>query len=171
MKKIITIICASIFSLSISAQSVDQGNMLIGTSSDFSISSYVPDGGDGEVAIKLQSHIGYFFMDYFAGGISINYISFDGETASGFGLFGRYYLMDGQMYLQSGFNTGDPLVKVNGFEIPFEDGATIDLVVGYAAWLNDQVTLEPALKYSILRSDGENIGTSLDLTMGLGFYF
>ena len=115
MKKLITILFAVMLTLGISAQTTDQGSMFIGTTSNFSHSTLTPDGGDGESILRLNGQYGYFFADNVCGGVGLNYMSSDGESTTGFGLFGRYYFMEGQMYGHVGYDTGDYLL----YGIPF----------------------------------------------------
>jgi hypothetical protein len=169
MKKLITILCAVLITIGLSAQTTDQGSMLVGTSSNLSYSSFTPDGGDdSENVMTLSGQYGYFFTDNLCGGVGINYMSSDGESATGFGLFGRYYFLEGKMYGHLGYDMGDYII---GGMFAIEDYSAINLGVGYCAWLNDNVTLEPGLMYSMQSVDGETLGATLGIKVGFGIYF
>ena len=94
------IICASIFTLSISAQSVDEGNILIGASSDLNATIVIPKGEDVDVddmILHANVYCGYFLIDNFVAGFNLDYMGVDGEFILGYGLFSRYYI-DGEIY-------------------------------------------------------------------------
>jgi len=168
MKKLITIMCAVLLTLGISAQTTDQGSMFVGTTSNFSHSTLTPDGGDGESILRLNGQYGYFFADNICGGAGLNYMSSDGDSYTGFGLFGRYYFLEGKMYGHLGLDMGDYLL---GGIWPIEDYSGINLGAGYCVWLGDNITLEPSLLYTMMKSDGETLGTNLDIKVGFGIYF
>ena len=170
MKKIFTILSLMVVSFILTAQTTGKGSMLIGTASNFTHSTLTPDGGDGESILFLNGQYGYFFADNICGGAGINYMSVDGETATGLGLFGRYYFQEGKMYGHIGFDTGDYLLYgVPMFAI--EDYSGINLGFGYCVWLGDNITLEPSLMYTNMSADGERIGSTFDIKFGFGIYF
>ena len=168
MKKLITILFAVMLTLGISAQTTDQGSMMVGTSSNLNYNSFTPDGGDADATITLNGHYGYFFVDNLCGGVGLNYMSNDGDSYTGFGLFGRYYFLEGKMYGHLGLDMGDYLL---GGIWPIEDYSGINLGAGYCVWLGDNITLEPSLLYTMMKSDGETLGTNLDIKVGFGIYF
>ena len=167
-KNLITMMCAGLLSIGVSAQTTSQGSMLVGTTSNLSHSTLTPDGEDGESVLFLNGQYGYFFADNICGGLGLNYMSVDGESSTGFGLFGRYYFMEGEMYGHIGYDMGDYLLY--GF-FPVEDYSGINLGAGYCVWLGDNITLEPSLLYTMMKAEGETLGTNLDVRVGFGVYF
>ncbi len=83
-----------------------------------------------------------------------------------FGLFGRYYY-NGKIFGGIGFNS----VKVKFEDTSGVSESTVSVIpieVGYAAFLNDAIAIEPALNYSIYGSDGN--GASFGFSVGLTVY-
>jgi len=96
-------------------------------------------------------------MDNLVVGPSLGYSSFkfgdsDGSVTA-FGLFGRYYIQ-GKIFAGAGFLSVKPDGGSSSTAIPLE--------VGYAAFITDNIAIEPALNYII--GDGYS-------TFGLGVGF
>ena len=97
MKKIFLTLNLILLSFIVLAQTTSKGSMIVGTNTSFKHSTLTSDGGgDSESFIFLNGQYGYFFDNNICGGGSINYMSVDGETITGLGLFGRYYFQQGK---------------------------------------------------------------------------
>lgn len=160
MKKALLTLFAAITVFAASAQ-IEQGTILVGASSSAGFTSYNEDAGDySEFNINLKG--GYFVIDNLALGLNLGYQKVDEESATTFGLFGRYYV-NGKIFAGLGFNS----TKVDFGDFDFSV-TTIPVEVGYAAFINDVVAIEPALNYSIYGGDGE--GASFGLSIGISVY-
>lgn len=169
MKKIFLTAFAALTVFAASAQ-IEQGTILVGASSNAGFTSFNEDAGDYS-QFNLDVKGGYFIMDNLAIGLNLGFSSVDfgdsgKETDTGFGLFGRYYF-NGKIFGGVGFNS----VKVKFESDSFDSESTVSVIpieVGYAAFLNDAVAIEPALNYSIYGGDSE--GASFGLSIGLTVY-
>lgn len=172
MKKIFTILSLVILtSLSTSAQ-LRQGSFMIGTNTDFNYSTLTPaedEDGESQSILLFNSLLGYFISENVSCGISLSHASktlMDDKSSTGYGGFFRYY-SDNSFYSHIGYNMGEYLYL--GL-LPLEDYGGIDLGFGYCVWIGDHIAFEPSVLYTILRSEGEFIGTKLDLQVGFGVY-
>lgn len=157
MKKTLLTLFAAITVFAASAQ-IEQGTILVGASSNFGFSSTSVDGiDDNATSFNIDLRGGYFVIDNLAVGLTLGYEKFkwgDLEAdQTSFGLFGRYYFQ-GKIFAGAGFQS----VKSGD-----ADAETfIPLEVGYAAFITDNIAIEPSLNYVI--GDGNS-------TFGLGVGF
>lgn len=157
MKKTLLTLFAAITVFAASAQ-IEQGTILVGASSNAGFSSTSIDGvDDNSTSFNIGLKGGYFVIDNLAVGLTFEYQKEkfgDSEfDATGFGLFGRYYV-NGKIFAGAGFQS-----------IKFGDADAetfIPLEVGYAAFITDNIAVEPSLNYVI--GDGNS-------TFGLGVGF
>ena len=158
MKKIFTIFCVGILTLGLSAQT-ESGNMIAGVNSNFSFTSFSPEGGGDAVSnMELGGTFGYFVIDNLALMAGLDYSKAgEADAVTGFGVGARYYMnsiFGGLMY-----------------EIPEEKMSSINIQAGYSHMLTDNISVEPSLKYSMMSFDGEAIGSMFGLRIGFGLYF
>ena len=194
MKKLFTILCATILFLGVSAQT-EAGTMLLEGGSDLNftslnISSISVDGEDVELPDDLDatSELGlnvagaYFLMDGLAAGIVIDYSSSSsGDYSSSSMTIGpmvRYYIGESGLWGQASYGVGSSTEKYDGDS---EDGPSISLLAfgaGYALYLSDNISLNPSLGYvmaTATQDDGVEVKTkmggivfSTGLTLHLG---
>jgi hypothetical protein len=155
MKKLLIILFVIFIAGSASAQ-INKGTVLVGASSNLSFNSVKPDGGDSYSIFDLGLKGGYFVADNVTVGLNLGYQKLDDFTFSTFGLFGRYYYQ-GKFFGGAGFNVIKYENQDSQTSIPFE--------VGYAAFLNKNIAIEPSLNLSI--SDSNNI---FGLRVGFSLY-
>ena len=168
MKKIFTILCSAMLTLSLSAQN-EAGTILLSGASDLnftslSVSSIDVDGTDVDPKdlemddatneFGLSVTCGYFLMDGLAAGLIIDYSSSStgdmSSTSMTIGPMVRYYIGE------SGINT----TLAYGIGSSSEDDGTdsydgpsisaLGFGVGYAVWLSDNVAFNPPLGYSMV---------------------
>lgn len=163
MKKTLLLLAVcSVFSMSAAAQ-ISQGTFLVGASSNLGFSTTSYGDGDNLNAFVLDLNGGYFVIDNLAVGLSFGYSNyssgdFSGSTTS-VGLFGRYYVQ-GKIFAGLGFSS-----------IHVEDAdalTSIPLEVGYAAFLTDNIAIEPSLNYGI--GMGDNSANTFGLNIGFTLY-
>lgn len=172
MKKILLTLLAGCLVFVASAQ-ISQGTVLVGGSSNLGFTSFNEDAGDFS-QFNLDVRGGYFVIDNLAFGLNLSFANrdfgdFGKETDTGFGVFGRYYF-NGKIFGGVGFNSLNAKFEdSNGDEVE-STVSVIPIEVGYAAFLNDAVAIEPSLNYSIYGSDGEgaSFGVSVGITVYLG---
>tara|TARA_B100001142_G_scaffold329209_1_gene391688 strand:+ start:445 stop:897 length:453 start_codon:yes stop_codon:yes gene_type:complete len=146
MKKFFTILCAAMLSFGVSAQT-DAGNMYLGATSNLTL-----DFGDTE-NMNFDALAGYFMMDNLAVMAILKYSKAgDADGEFGFGAGVRYYMNN--IYGQF------------KYEIPGEDQSEMAIGLGYAAYLNDNVSVEPSFNYIM----GDNNGADNNyMTLKVGF--
>jgi outer membrane protein len=170
MKKVLIALCFVVLSWASFGQ-ISQGTILIGGSSNLGFNSFNEDAGDYTQFI-LDVRGGYFVIDNLAVGLNLGFSSVDfgdgKETDTQFGIFGRYYV-NGKIFAGLGYNS--IMIK---YEDDFSDDestvSVIPIEIGYAAFINDAVAIEPALNYRIFDSDadGAAFGVSVGVTVYLG---
>lgn len=169
---ILLFILAMGLSTTLSAQ-LQQGTILAAGSISFTSESNSENDDYSETNFSLMPRAGYFITDNIAAGASILFSSSSFEStgvesdvsAFGFGPFLRYYLESGLYgevafdYVSTTFNDNDAVT-----------GTWITPRVGYAAFLNDHVSVEPSIFYSIGGGDlYENLGR-FGIAIGFGIY-
>jgi hypothetical protein len=157
MKKSFLLLFTVTLAVAASAQ-ISKGTILVGARSNLGFSSTSYDGADDRFnQFDLSVAGGYFLIDNLVLGPSIGFSSIkfgDFETSTtSFGLFGRYYVQ-GKIFVGAGFQSVKAEDEPSSNLIPLE--------VGYAAFITDNIAIEPALNYII--GDGFN-------TFGLGVGF
>ena len=180
MKKIFTILCSAMLTLSLSAQN-EAGTILLSGASDLnftslSVSSIDVDGTDvdpkdlgmddatNEFGLSVTG--GYFLMDGLAAGLIIDYSSSStgdmSSTSMTIGPMVRYYIGE------SGINT----TLAYGIGSSSEDDGTdsydgpslsiLSLGVGYQVMLSDNISINPSLAYNMVTAKND------DLTIKMG---
>jgi hypothetical protein len=144
---------------------INKGTFLVGASSNLGFSSTSTEISDDNVNVfLLDVSGGYFVIDNLALGLSFGYSKysyedFDGSSTS-FGLFGRYYV-NGKVFLGLGFASA---------KVEDSDAVnSIPLEVGYAAFVTDNIAIEPSLSYSL--GLGDNESNTFGLQVGFTLYF
>jgi opacity protein-like surface antigen len=189
MKKSIVTIIAIMFTVTAFAQFTNQGTFLLGGSSNLGLSflseKFKSGNGDFQDGDKITSfnispQVGYFFINNFAAGLSINVESiknknddFDYEETSSLflaGPFARYYMdkfyLEGMVGLgssksESSFSEGESKNSLTGWSL----GA------GYALMLSDAVALEPQINYSSLSAkDDDFVNRTAGLSINLSLF-
>jgi hypothetical protein len=194
MKKLFTILCATILFLGVSAQT-EAGTMLLEGGSDLNFTSLnissisvdgedveLPDDLDGTSELGLNVAGAYFLMDGLAAGLVIDYSSSSsGDYSSSSMTIGpmvRYYIGESGLWGQASYGMGSSTEKYDGDS---EDGPSISLLAfgaGYALYLSDNISLNPSLGYvmaTATQDDGVEVKTkmggivfSTGLTLHLG---
>ncbi len=175
MKKIIVAVSALVLGTTAMAQT-DQGGWMFGAGSNLSFSSGKADSDqeDSESSLILDARAGYFVIDNLAVGLDLGYSS-EGADAKlstmGVGPYARYFLMENKLFGELGYKFGS--VSYDGEKV----GTTgaLGIGAGYAAWLNDNITLEPMVKYSMLSSKAEGAdesvsGSAFGIFVNFGIY-
>lgn len=157
MKKLLlTAALVAVFGFAANAQT-EQGGILAGASSNLGFASQ--DNGGGSISVfNLDVKGGYFLMDGLAAGLNIEYVSIDGTSASSIGVFGRYFITDA-IFAEAGYNA-----------LSDSRGGIIPLSAGYAAFLNDNVAVEPSLTYELGTGNSDEY-SSFGLNVGFTLYF
>ena len=179
MKKLFTIMFAVLVSLSIKSQvTTDQGTFLLGMGTDAlsftSISINDMDGGTVDYDMdkntrseyKVNTKVGYFVSDGLAIGLGIflggattiqEQDSYDYQRDStGYAIspFVRYHFGESGVYGEVAYSIGSSSLKAesDGFDYESEPIKVSGLVIGagYAIYVNDMISINPALSYSLL---------------------
>ena len=180
MKKLITILCAVLITIGLSAQT-DQGGMYLGVYSGGGLTGAVPPGSgagfssssspdcdDCDALTELNFNIdgGYFVIDNLMITATLGMASYkqgdsDGGTTT-FGIGARYYING--IYPMLGYYSMKEKDADEGISI-------LRFGAGYAVMLNDNVAFEPSLSYGMWSSDGEDILNRLAIGLGFGIHF
>lgn len=173
------------YSVDLSAQVLDKGNFVIGTTLGFSAAdtkvsysiSGVKEKGNGPSALQLNfaPNVGYFLIDYLAVGIGLDY-TFSQVTDPNedrrndsdllFGPFARYYLPVGDdmaFFLETSFGFGnasdDQYIGENKQSINTNVFA-LGVGPGFTIFSTDDIGVEALFKYNFASSqfDTENTG-------------
>ncbi len=157
MKKVLlTAALVAVFGFAANAQT-EQGGWLVGASSNLNFTSQ--DAGGGSVSVfDLDVKGGYFLMDGLAAGLNINYSSFDGESSSAIGIFGRYFVNDA-IFAELGYTA-----------LSDDAGGLIPITAGYAAFLSDNVAVEPSLNYTLGTGNSDEF-SAFGINVGFSLYF
>lgn len=164
MKKLIfTISIVAAFAVTSFAQ-IEQGTVIVGPSTNLGFTSQSFDGADDNLtSFNINLGAGYFVIENLAFGLNFGYssLSFGDEDVSTttFGLFGRYYV-NGKIFLGAGYASS----KV-------EDSDAVNslpLEAGYAAFITDNIAVEPSLGYEL--GLGDNESSKFGLNVGFMLY-
>lgn len=170
MRKLLftTIMC--LFILQLSAQT-EKGKLLLGASSNSGLSFQSQDGAeDNLVSFSLNAQGGYFVIDNLAAGLNLGFsTSSQGDfsnTTLSIGPFARYYFDN--VFFGANFSitntNGD-----NGISDFSSNGSLLGLELGYAAFLNNNIAIEPALTYFNTGGDFNGL-TGFSLNIGFTIY-
>ena len=162
MKKYIVLLASLSFSLAVYAQEeesnkiTDKGTFVIdanttvgnvGGSVGGGGTSFLLTSGGGETIWNLGAEMGYFFDDDLAAKVGFGYGDYAGNSVFSY-KFGLKYYIIGVIPAQldiSGQGSEDFYGAVNP--------AYLGLQAGYAVFLGEMVSLEPALRYNISLND------------------
>lgn len=163
MKKLLLTLTAVFLFAALNAQ-IEQGTIYAGVNSSLGYSSTSIDGADDNVnQFNINLMGGYFFIENLMGGAGLGYNSitqgdFDSSTFN-WSLFGRYYI-NGEFFLGAGYES----IKPDGSDAT----NSVNLTGGYAAFITDDITVEPALNYRL--GMGDNDTNTFSLNVGFGLY-
>jgi len=163
MKKCLFTLLLAVMSLSASAQ-FEKYTSYLNTSLTGLNLSY---SKDSKVTFGLQATGGYFFEDawmvygrfgydhqFIKGGKDINNVKIGAGT--------RYYILQNGLYLNMGLQYEHRGVNSNYVQLTPE--------VGYCFYLNQHVSIEPAVYYDLCLNKFSE-GSTVGLKVGFGFYF
>ena len=162
MKKSILLLLLAVVSMGYYAQ-FEKGTKYVGASLTGLNMSY----SSGEkFGLGLEANGGYFFADSWMVtgrfGYTHQWMPVTDINAVTLGAGARYYFHQNGIYLGAGLQYQHVATDVDYLQIPFE--------VGYCFYLNQHVSIEPAVYYNLCLnkfSDGSKVG----FKVGLGFYF
>jgi hypothetical protein len=191
MKKIITSIMALSLIFSASAQT-SSGDILLDAGTDFSFTSLKlndidPGGLNGlsskSSAIELNASGGYFIMDGLVLGLGVAYSSgkttvdlgggesVSTETSLVIGPMLRYYIGETNLWgqISYGLGSGKEKDETGGTTTETDDPkiGAFGLGLGYAHFLNDNISINPSLSYSMVTATTEVSGSD-DIKMKMG---
>lgn len=176
MKKIVTVVSALVLGTTAMAQT-DAGGWMFGAGSNLGFTSGKADNDqeDSESNLSVDVRAGYFVIDHLAVGLDIGYGSTSaGDISSstmGVGPYLRYFLMENKLFGELGYQFQS--ASFDGENLG--SGSAIGIGAGYAAWLNDNVTIEPMLSYSMTSfkpegADESVSGSSFGVMINFGIY-
>jgi hypothetical protein len=167
-KHVFTMLFLACIAISGTAQ-IEQGTFLLGAKTNAGFNFFNEDAGDySQFNIELKG--GYFVIENLTLGLNLGFSSIsEGDASlnvSEFGLFGRYYI-NGKIFGGIGYSS-----QKTKYDFGFGDGESttsiIPIELGYAAFINDVIAIEPALNYTIYGSDSE--GASFGINIGISIY-
>ncbi|MFN7116527.1 MAG: hypothetical protein ACK4TA_06975 [Saprospiraceae bacterium] len=152
-KTIFALVVALTVAFTSYAQLIDKGTLMAGGTLEFTTKNQ-------DNVFILNPMLGYAFVDNTMLGASVAYSSITKLSSFSVGPFARYYLNFG-LFGHSGLNFShvESAERENDFDVV--------LGLGYAAFLNDNVALEPLFTVNLL--DGETytrLGISLQVYFG-----
>jgi hypothetical protein len=165
MRKQLLTLLAVIICLSASAQ-INQGAVMISAQSNLNFTSTDSDGSSSEV-FALKAAVGYFVAENFAIGPVLSYEKEGDYTTTGFGLLARYYV-NGKLFFGAGYMSNRVKIDFGSYGDAKVTLNAIPLEVGYAVFLNPNVSLEPSVGYTIFSGDGD--GSAFGINIGFGIY-
>ena len=159
-KLIATIIFLSSFS---SFGQIDAGTIIAGGSANFNQRSY-SDTQPSSTSLRIQPQLGIAFLDNFVGGAWFSVQRFNNFTDWSVSPFLRYYVKN--FYLQAGY--GYSYSKISNIT---SERSVVNIEIGYAAFLNDYIALEPAIYYNGVFRSKEYSYTNFGIKIGFQIYF
>jgi hypothetical protein len=152
-KTIFALLVATTFAVTSHAQLIDKGALMAGGTLVFNTNK------DNKTFV-LNPTLGYFFADNLVLGASVSYSSVSKLNAFSVGPFARYYTNFG-LFAHTGLNFRHQKNVENENDLDFLIG------LGYAAFLNDNVALEPVFTLHLLDGDTyTQLGISLQIYFG-----
>jgi len=159
-------------STTLSAQ-LQKGTILASGEISFNSTSNSENDDFSSTDFSLTPRAGYFFTDNFVAGALVSFSSSNTEdtnfeleqTMFGFGPFVRYYLDNG-LYGEVAYD----FVSSTLGDADAVTGSWITPRVGYAAFLNDHVSVEPSIFYSIGGGDLYENVSNFGIAIGFGIY-
>lgn len=194
MKRVLIITFIMTVAATASWAQFNQGNFLVGGSTNLNFNSYTDKSKSGSSTntngkstnFSLEPSAGYFFMDNLAAGAGLNLSTStykpDGGgskyTSSSISLtpFVRYYF--GKIYGQGAFQFGSEKTEStfgSTTETSKDAISGWSLLAGYAIMLNESVSLEPQLGYGSIGykdkdSDDKDINSGVFIRLGIFVY-
>lgn len=178
MKKILVAVSALVLGTTAMAQT-DQGTWMFGAGSNLGFTSGKVDNDQEDATSNLDLNVraGYFVIDNLAIGLDVSYGSEStggvSSTTMGVGPYLRYYLMESKLFGEAGYQFQS--ASFDGDNLG--SGSALGIGAGYAAWLNDNVTIEPMVKYNMTSfkpegadesAKGGNFGVMINFGIYLG---
>lgn len=182
--QMLTVLIALVVSTA-SAQ-INKGAVLVGVSSSLGYSSYSFKSSFGSTPpssslLNLNLRGGYFAISNLAIGLNVNVISSSqgssSSTITAFGIFSRYY-MGGKFFIGAGYNSASSSVTSGTFNSS-TSYTTIPFEVGFAAFINDNIAIEPSITYTTTTNDNGGVSvfgipssaiSAVGLNIGFTFY-
>lgn len=153
-------------SVAVSAQ-IEKGTTLITGQSNLNFTSAEGDGDDSEDVFNVELGVGYFVAENFVLGPVLSYAKQGDASVTGIGVFGRYYV-NGKVFFGAGYTSTRIKFEVDGFGDVKSTSNLVPLEIGYAAFLNSSVAIEPSLGYTIISGDAD--GSAFGLNVGISVY-
>ena len=174
MKKFFIFLTASLFAVSAFAQ-FEQGSIRVGGSSSLDFSNMKAKGStSSQNSFDANVNAGYFFMDNLAADVDLLFdyskFSYEGSSAEmtfGVGFGARYYLPI-NVFAGAGVD-----LLATKYDDETVSGIGVNVKVGYAAFLTDNIAIEPVIGYRLGLTD-EKKGTQvsgLSVGVGISIYF
>ncbi|WP_117881711.1 hypothetical protein [Aureibaculum luteum] len=178
MKKLLVVAAVALFSFNVNAQEenvsqnasqTSQGKWLIEANTKFAAFGSLGYGGntgfsftdiDGDNQWNVGAEGGYFVIDDLAVKVGLGY----GDSSNGDGIFS--YKVGGKYYIMGKIPVGIDLNGVSGDEFsPMFIGAH----AGYAWFLNENVSIEPGIRYDYGFNEDAGDGETNPLSLNIGF--
>lgn len=154
----------------LSQAQTEQGELIVGGELGFTSAS--TDGEDGSFnTIMISPSAAYFIIDNLAGGLALNFINSkdseadDGSSVFGIGPFVRYYL-DVGVFGELAFDYVSQTILDNDAVT----GSWFTPRIGYAAFLNNHVAVEPSVYYAIGGGDLYEDNSIFGLSVAFNIY-
>lgn len=157
MKKILFIATLFLTSFSINAQ-IESGTFMTGGSATFN--RHVSELDFSTTSVIINPQIGVAFADNFIGGAWLSFSSINDFSSWSVAPFIRYYKSN--FFLQLGYGyTQTGTVS----------GSIFNAEIGYAMFLTDNISLEPALYFNQHFIDNGLNGSDIGFNLGFQLYF
>lgn len=161
---------SSLFLFSSLTAQTQKGSLMVGGNVGFSSQSQKDVDGSLNT-LHIAPMAGYFFADRIAGGVRVDFTSVkfseadDGSTYFNFGPFLRYYTTMG-IFGELAYQLNSQTILDNDSE----SGSYLTPRVGYAAFLNDHVSIEPSVYYAIGGGDLYEDLSTFGIDIGFNIY-
>ena len=152
MKKNILILSILLFTTICANSQITKGNWMVGGSGDYTNETVTSDTGNKTKykVITIKPNVGYFIMDKFAIGGTLNYMNQGSFNTYGIGLFSRYYFLEPEkifnLYAQIHYD-----YDINVSDVTFTSRTRYTqfygAIMGLEVFLNNSVGLEFSLQY------------------------
>lgn len=144
----------------------DKGRYLVGGQG--TINSFNPKGnGESNSTVSLTFKGGAFLIKNFALGLNLNFVNVSSNSYSNLliGPFLRYYLGDTKLFVEAEYDFGN----IKG-DLQTVSQNVFELELGYAAFINEHVAIEPSFYWNTYSVAGETQGTNLGINIGFQVY-
>lgn len=162
MKKLIGILSLVALTFSANAQ-INSGTIITGGFASFNHRMYNDDAKSKSTILTLQPQFGIAVVDDFVVGAWFRMSALKDISSWSVSPFIRYYMNN--FYAQAGY--GYSYSKVANYT---SEGSIIDFELGYAAFLNNNVALEPALYYNGVFRGKQYSHSDFGIKLGLQIY-